>query len=366
MQTQRNTLELTGQNIYVGFDAHLKSWNVSIMVEDVFFKTFSQPACPLTLYKYLSRNFPNCTYHSAYEAGFSGFWAHYELTRLGVKSIVVNPSDIPTTGKEKVQKTDSRDSRKIVRSLRSGELKPIHIPSTQTINDRSLVRTRKTIVNDLCRYKNRIKSFLYFNGISYPEQFSKAGTHWSKRFMKWLFEIEFESTAKLSIDVLLTQATELRKQLLNVNRQIRILSKSERYNENVSLLLSVPGIGLTTAMTILTELENINRFHNLDELCGFIGLVPSTRDSGNKESIRNITPRGHHVMRKTIIESSWIAIRTDPVLCRSYYEYCKRMEPNKAIIRIAKKLISRIKFVLTEKQKYQHCIVKSNYKINQN
>jgi transposase len=79
--------------------------------------------------------------------------------------MVVNPADIPTTNKEMVMKDDPRDSIKIARSLRNGDLTPIHVPSITTLADRGLVRTRSLIVKDLTRYKNRIKSFLYFHGI---------------------------------------------------------------------------------------------------------------------------------------------------------------------------------------------------------
>ena len=111
MQSQINKLDFTGQNIYVGIDAHKKSWKQTIMVEDITYKTFSQPPDPVALYKYLKKNFPGGNYYTAYEAGFCGFWPHFQLTRLGINSIVVNPSDIPTTDKEKRQKEDKRDSR---------------------------------------------------------------------------------------------------------------------------------------------------------------------------------------------------------------------------------------------------------------
>jgi len=358
MLTQKKELNFSGQNIFVGFDAHLKSWKVSIMIEDLFYKTFVQPACPKTLYNYLDKHFPKGTYHTAYEAGFCGFWAHYELSKLGIKSIVVNPADIPTTGKEKVQKEDGRDSRKIVRSLQAKELVPIYVPSIENINDRSLIRMRATLTKDLSRNKQRVKSFLYFHGISYPECLSVKSSHWSKRFINWLKEIPLsESTGKEALSMLIIQVESLRLNLLSVNRKIRVLSETEKYKKQIEVLRSVPGIGLTTAMTILTELENINRFTSMDTLCGYIGLIPSTHDSGDKRSIRNITPRGHQVLRRMIIESSWIAIRTDPALSKSYLEYCKRMEPNNAIIRIARKLISRIKYVLMNNKKYEYCKV---------
>ena len=111
MQKQNNTLNFDGQNIYVGFDVHLKSWQVTILTENMSLKSFVMPPKPEVLSNYLKENFPNGTYHSAYEAGFSGLWAHYQLKALGIYNIVVNPADIPTTQKEKVQKEDKRDSR---------------------------------------------------------------------------------------------------------------------------------------------------------------------------------------------------------------------------------------------------------------
>ena len=140
MQTQSNKIDFKGQNIYAGFDVHLKSWKVTIMTEKLTHKTFSQEPKPEVLYNYLLKNFPGGTYYSAYEAGFCGYWIHNKLLELGIKSIVVNPADIPTTGKEKVMKTDPRDSNKIARSLRSGDLQPIYVPSTRTLEERGLVR----------------------------------------------------------------------------------------------------------------------------------------------------------------------------------------------------------------------------------
>lgn len=359
MRTQSNKIDFKGQKIYVGFDVHLKSWTVTIMTEKLTHKTFSQPPKPEALSHYLFNTFPGGTYYSAYEAGFCGYWIHNRLVELGINSIVVNPADIPTTGKEKVMKTDPRDSNKIARSLRNGDLKPIHVPSLTTLEDRGLVRMRATLVKDLTRYKNRIKSFLYFHGIEYPDVFSKSQTHWSNRFNKWLEGLEFNDlTAKATLTTLLEQSNSLRGSVLQITRQIRELAKNDRYKEKEMLLRTIPGIGLIAAMTILTEIETINRFANIDQLCGFIGLIPSTSSSGDKEVIGDITPRGHSILRNVIIESAWTSARHDPALNKSYHDYCRRMEPNKAIIRIARKVSSRISFVLKNNQPYVYSVVK--------
>jgi len=359
METQVKKIDFKGQNIYVGFDAHLNSWKVTVMVEDIVYKTFTQPPKPDVLYNYLKRTFPGGNYHSAYEAGFCGYWIHDKLISYGIKSIVVNPADIPTTDKERVQKEDKRDSRKIARSLSAGTLMPIYVPSIHTLRDRSLLRTRAMLVKDLARYKNRIKSYLYFYGISIDVSFSNPQSHWSNRFISWLENLEIDGgSGKEALNILILECKNLRASILKITRQIRQLSHTAAYREQVILLKSVPGVGLLTAMILLTELESIDRFRNIDKMCGYIGLIPSTKSSGEKERTGDITPRCHSVLRTAIIESSWTAIRNDPSLMKSYHLYCKRMESNKAIIKIAKKILSRIRFVLSNKKQYV-CLIKN-------
>lgn len=99
MQTQRKELNFEGQNIFVGIDVLLKSWNVSIFTEYLRHKTFNQSASAELLSNYLGLNFPGANYYSVYEAGFSGFWIHNKLKELSINNIVVNPVDVPTTGK---------------------------------------------------------------------------------------------------------------------------------------------------------------------------------------------------------------------------------------------------------------------------
>jgi transposase len=275
--------DYTGENIYIGFDVHKKSWQVSIMTEHATHKSFSQPPSVEKLVNYLETNFTGGSYHSAYEAGFCGFWIHRELEKLGVNSIVVNPADIPTTQKEQVQKEDKRDSIKIAKGLRSGNLNSIYIPSEKSVEDRGLVRIRHLLVKDAVRYKSRIKGFLNFHGISIPDSFNQSG-HWSKKFMSWLKSVEMKSeSGKYSMEVLIREIESLRSNILDVTKKIRSLSQTEQYKEHIELAQSVPGIGLITGMTFLTEIDKIDRFDSTDKLCSFIGLVPTMHSSGEKE-----------------------------------------------------------------------------------
>ncbi len=140
MNNKITNLDFSGKNIYVGLDTHLKSWKTTIIVEGTFYKTLSQDPSAELLFSYLQKNFPRANYFSAYEASFCGFTAHRELNKLGIKNIVVNPADIPTTDKERKQKEDARDSRKIAEQLAASKLKAIYVPNIETEGDRALLR----------------------------------------------------------------------------------------------------------------------------------------------------------------------------------------------------------------------------------
>ncbi len=353
MQAKDTKISFNGQNVYSGIDAHLKSWKVTVLLENSVFKTFSQDPCAKVLGKFLRKNFPGATYYSAYEASFCGYSVHRELEKEGIKNIVVNPADIPTTDKDRKQKEDKRDSKKIAKSLRNDDLQGIYIPTIITMEFRTMVRYRKTLVKEVNRNKNRVKSLLYFNGIKVPTELDTTSKHWSARYTKWLKELSFSSKfGNKTLDMLIETTTYYRQKLLEVTRELRNIQEESGYGKKIKLLTSVSGIGIITALTLLSEIEDINRFKNLDTLCSYVGLVPSTNSSGEKELIGDITPRSNKPLRNVIIEAAWVAVRNDPALALKYNQLRQKMEPNKAIIRIAKKLLNRIRYVLKNEQEY--------------
>lgn len=358
METKDNKLDFTGQSIYAGLDVHKKDFKVAIFGEEMFHKTFTQPPKAEVLVNYLNKNFPGADYYAAYEAGFSGFWLQEQLSNLGINCIVVNPSDIPTTDKEKKRKQDKRDSQKIARSLRNNDLEPIYIPSKQGQQDRTLVRVCSTIKGELRRCKNRIKSMLYYYGLELPIEFEKAGTHWSRRFMAWLESLDLgNESGNTALQAYITLARFLRQHQLEIMRKINALSKNDRYDKQISLLMTVPGIGRWTAMIFMTEIEDINRFKMLDQLCAYIGIIPNTHSSGDKEGVGPMTRRGNGILKNHIIESAWMAIGKDPALMMKYNKLCQKMKSSKAIVRIARKLVSRIRFVLVHQEEYKTGVV---------
>jgi len=347
MQAQSKQIDFSGQNFYCGLDTHKKNWAVTIETDNLALKTFTQDADPEALVKHLRKNYPGGNFTAGYEAGYFGYSIQRKLESMGIQCLVIHPADIPTTNKDKDQKRDPRDSRKIARALKNEEVSAIWVPPVELEEDRQLLRTRRTLAKDQTRTKNRIKALLQIHGIKYPEVFSQKGSHWSARFITWLQEVRLnKTTGTEALQSYIHQLQFLRSEILAVSRKIKVLTNDNRYEKTYHRLIKIKGIGMITAMTFLTEIGNIHRFKKPDYFRSFIGLVPSSKSSGEKDYQNRITKRANSHLRYLFVEATWIAIRSDPKYLHFYKQYRKRMKENNALIRTAGKLANQVYYCM--------------------
>jgi transposase len=349
-------VNFAGQIIYVGLDVHLKSWQVCIYYQGKFIKGFTQIPCVDTLEKYLKENYPSAIYQCAYESGFCGYWIQRELTKRDINCIVVNAADIPQTDKGAKNKSDKFDAKRIGSSLQAGMLQGVYIPSCTLESDRQLVRCNDRFSNDLTRSKNRVKSLLYLLGIKLPEQFDNA--NWSNAFIQWLKQLHFdEASSRVALDHQLSVVEYIRKQKLNVLKSIRALLLQDRYKTVVEKLRTVPGVGPITAATFITEIGDMNRFKNFVQLNSFIGLCPTHHGSGDRDYDGSITTRQHRRLRYLLVEASWTAISNDPALMKVYSALKVKIGGKRAIVKIARKLLNRIRYVWINNKEYEKGLI---------
>ena len=355
--TQVKNLDFTGTSIFCGIDVHKKSWRVNIQDSEFELEDFSQDADAFLLYKHLSRKYPGATFKLCYEAGFSGFSTQRSLSALGMDCRVVNAADVATSDKEKRQKNDKVDARKLCEHLQSKKVNAVYIPALHWEHGRSLVRARSRIVSNQTRCKNRIWQLLHFSGLALPNNY-EASQYWSSHFITALQSIDCSSEElKTTLGLYIKDYQQTKTLLLEATRAIRKLCKQPGYEKDIELLRSIPGIGEINAAVMLFELQDIRRFKRFDELCSYVGLVPNTSDSGDTKRTKGITNRSNYYLRTALVESSWSVVRKDPALLMKYKAYCRKMEKNKAIIRVAKHLLSRINFVLKNKRNYVSAVV---------
>jgi len=353
----RETIDFTGKIIYVGIDVHQKNYQVAKISQGLCLGNLSMNADGDGLITHLKKHYPGAHFECVYECCAWGFNLQRKLTAAGMGCMVVHAADVSTSDKERKRKTDKVDALKLARHLASGDLKAIHVPDETRQKQRNLIRYRSRLVGDITRSKNRIKSLLKFQGIDIPEEFGK-NKHWSRNFLKWIEQQSLQDPSLGdTLGMMLEQLQMLRQLLLKTERKLRQLGK-DSYAPEIKLATSVPGIGPTTAMLFLLEVGNVNRFKGFDALNDFIGFCPDTNSSGESQKVRGITKRRHRRLRTALVEAAWIAIRRDPALMDSYQELIKRMTGNRAIIRIARKLLRRLRSVMISGVEYQKGLVK--------
>ncbi len=357
MHLQNSELDFSNQEFYLGIDVHKKSWNVTIRSNSIVLKTFSMNPNPKEISNYMKKNYPKGKCFSVYEAGFSGYEAHRNLLKYGFENIVVSPTDIPTSGKERTYKTDKNDSKKLARELENKSLNGIFIPSLLQQEIRSISRLRYQQVKKQTRIKNQIKSYLDFYGHKLP--INSEMKHWSRAFIEYLQNLNFQyEMGKEQLNIYLEELFVIRERLVQIMQSLKKYCAQFGIDKDIKLLISVPGVGPITAVTIVTEIIDINRFSNSDKFASYIGLVPSTNSSGEKENVLGLTFMYNRYIRSLLIEAAWISIRKDPALTLVFNNYSARMSKQEAIVRIAKKLLNRIYFVLKNNKEYVCAVVK--------
>jgi transposase len=347
----QNSIDFNGQNFYVGLDVHKKSWAVTIRSMGIQIAHFTQPPGADELAGYLQRNFPGGSYHSAYEAGFCGTGIHEQLCKLGINNIMVHAADIPSTDKQKKNKTDLHDSRAIAEHLQKGNLRGIHVLSRERQELRSLFRLRESKVSDVTRANNRLKSSMMYFGIVLPETINRK-EYLSLKALTWLDNYQM---ASLAGRITLQQyARELKYQRVQLYELTCLLRKQIQDTDPKSYeyLLSVPGIGGVTGMGLIAEIADFSRFDDPDEYCSMLGLCPWEDSSGDTIKTKGMQPRCNRHLRPLLIEASWAAIRKSPVLFAYYSKHAARNN-KAAIVKVARRLALIARAVVIKQQPYQ-------------
>lgn len=241
------------------------------------------------------------TLHFCYEAGPCGYELYRHLVAKGHDCWVVAPSLIPKKPGDKV-KTDKRDAIQLARLFRAGELTPVYVPDREDEAIRDLSRAREDAMLIQKSARQRLKSFLLRHDIRY-----QGKTSWTEAHLRWLAdEVRCPSAAqKIVFQEYVNTVTESQHRLQRLNEQIEFFVKQWRLYPVVEALMSMRGVKMIVAVTVVSELGDLGRFDNPKQLMSFLGLTPSEYSSGPRQSRGRITKTGNGHVRRILIEAAW-------------------------------------------------------------
>ncbi len=342
-------------DVFIGIDVDKRSFAFTAQDNNIMSRSKKIPSSPEQMYNYICNNFSDKRVLCAYEAGPTGYGLYDYLNQKEQPCVMVSPASIPKASNERV-KNNRLDSERIARYLKTGELKPIRVPSEPYRELRQLINMRQDYSRQSTVTKQRIKSLLLFENID--DHTTDVNQRWSNIYISHIKTLSCSSIVRRKLDMLLEDLDYAREHLLKVLKELKAFCVAHPDIDSYRRCLqSIPGIGFTVALTVLARIGDPECLTDVRELSAFVGLVPKEKSTGDTVRYGSITRIGNSTLRSLLIEASWITIRYDAELSRFYHRIKSRHHPQaaarKAIVAVARKLTQRIYKVLKERRMYE-------------
>ncbi len=236
---------------------------------------------------------------------------------------------------ESVCKCDRLDAKVLGELARSNLKLPVcYMPDDEEFALREHLRARSDLVRIRTMLKNRVHAVLHRRGILAPTAtlFTKAGR-------TYLAQLALEAAGRDILDRYLDMMDGVDRQIATSTASLRELMRRPRWAKPTALLQSMPGIGLITAMTILAELGDLNRFRSRAAVANYAGLVPVCRSSNDKRYSGGITHRGSKHLRAMLAEAAWMAVARVPVYRAMFDRIAQKKNKLVAITAVARRML---------------------------
>jgi transposase len=278
----------------------------------------------------------------AYEASCLGFGLYDQLRQAGIGCHVLAPSKIKRSPKDRQIKNDKNDAHNIFQALRAhllagNDLPAVWVPDPELRDDRLVVRRRLDLANKLTAAKTQVQCLLKQNSVRKPREINST---WTQAHRGWLQAITVSKSvgfgARTALASYLREIGHLEEEIKVIDKHIQALAETQRWAEPARALDEIPGVGMLTAMVVLTEIGDFARFANRRRIAAYIGVVPSCHESGNAADRKgHITHRGPARVRGVLCQAVWSAVRTDPATKARYEAIVKRNPKKKKIATVA-------------------------------
>ncbi|MFA5831246.1 MAG: IS110 family transposase [Candidatus Paceibacterota bacterium] len=272
-------------------------------------------------------------------------WVTKQLEEAGFEVHIAHPMKVRLIAESK-QKTDFNDARTLADLLRAGMLPESHRVSDEKYELRVVLRERCFLVKERTAVKNRLHGIVTTEGLHLVDGRNPL----QKRGKKWIEEGSNETMKEL-----LKVIAELDVHIDLLAKKISGLTKEI---PEAKLLITMPGIGPITALTVVAEVGDFSRFSSPKKLASFAGIVPKQRSSGEKVRLGSITHQGSKYLRTTMVEA---AMRIRECSAPELFRFITDLTPNcgakRARVALARKMLAIMWTMIQNKTPYDPAIM---------
>ena len=330
---------------YVGLDVHKHSIEVCALDAKGKVVFRGRTGCLRPELEAFARAHLKKTDHVALEAT-TNTWAVVDVLRPFVADLAVgNPLKTRAIAEAKV-KTDQVDAEVLAQLRRCDYLPTVWQPDDRTQHLRALLTHRAALMTQRSRAKNHVQCLLARLLLQPP-----CKVLWTKAGMAWLKALELPAHARLMRDSELRQLDAVDSELAVIDTELATLAKSEK---RVQLLMTLPGVNYVVALGLLSALGDVGRFRDGDHAASYLGLVPSTKQSGRHCYHGPITKAGSGAVRGLLTQAAQHASRHPGPIGAFFRRLARRKSRQVAITAVARKLVTIAYLMLKNNEPYRY------------
>lgn len=267
------------------------------------------------------------------------------LIPLVGRVVVSNPSKTRAIAEAKV-KTDKVDARILAQLLAADFLPPVWLPDERTRRLRRQVARRAHLVRQRTRIKNQVHAILARNLAPTPpvsDLFGTTGRHWLSRQV-------LPADERSAVQALVRQLDFHGEELAIADRELAVEALGDPV---VARLMTIPGVDMIAAISIVAAVGDFSRFADPGKLVAYVGLNPKVRQSGNSAPVHGrISKAGRGQVRGILVEAAWSASRA-PGPLRAFFTRIKgRRGFQVAVVATARKMTELAWHLVTKDQDY--------------
>lgn len=323
-------------NNFIGIDVHKDSCHATVQDESGEIVKQGEFANSPTGFEKFFNDFDEAKI--AIEAGDAWQPVYDWLDESGYNVKLAHPHKTRIIAEVKI-KTDCRDSEALADLVRADLIPEVYVPCDERRELRRVAKQRGKLVKERTKYKNKIRAELRKRGIEHEGRIL-----WTKSGKSWLRELKIDQVTDF-LEIIKT----LDERISKLEREIEQTAVEMKEAE---LLMTIPGVGHYAALTIIAEIATVERFPNPSKLCSYAGLVPSTRQSGSKET-RGHIQGGRPLLRWILVQCAWNHVNNSESFLTEFFERLKRNKHKKvAIIATARKLLKAIYWMLELEEEF--------------
>jgi transposase len=319
---------VTPQTVFVGLDYHSESVQVCVLAPDQ--KQLANRSCSNNWRAIESAVRTTCGeqvhVQAAIEACCGAADLADELMAHAQWSVNLAHPGYVARIKQSPDKTDFSDARLLADLQRVGYLPRVWLAPEEVRELRRLVRYRQSLTKERKNLKLQIGGTLREARQKPPAELNS----WTKAWLAWLEKgAVLSRNARWITDHRLTRLAGLAKEIRVVEQ---LLARQTKQDALVQKLLTLPGIGLVTAVTIRAEIGRFDRFRTGKQLARFCGLTPRNASSGQRQADAGLIKAGNPQLRTVLIEAAHRLIRYDEKWTRLAARLSQRGKPVSVVI----------------------------------